>query len=439
MNELVNNMAELRNRLQALQVQSAHPLTERLLLQQLAWPESQRLEAIEALRAKLSHTTHEPLQQLYQQPSAKLATVDQHCLLLALQAAAKNSFITYEAQAVHLQRRGRILRTAAALERCTLLYKWWSRLLEREGRFWLLLSGLGIAFLLASGALHRGPGGIGLINAAIWLLPAAGFWYCRRHFVSLLRKDIQAHDPGMAAYSPWSVLLLRNRTTEWASNGGAVEISPLKELKEVNRQIAALPGITPSNYTVQLASLKRANAALCGVAALLLLAWTQSNILPGFRLPQRFGFSGQPSSRRPLAPGTVPIPWRGQTIVCWINNANAVSGSNGQPRNQAHRTLIYNRPIVIEGGIVHDLTLHSSYPVFIHGSARQVEINTSHQLVIEGDLVDSSVIAAMVEVHGNVRHSKIRGRSIQVSGIVDAASTVTHVPASIPLPPPRRF
>jgi hypothetical protein len=44
-----------------------------------------------------------------------------------------------------------------------------------------------------------------------------------------------------------------------------------------------------------------------------------------------------------------------------------------------------------------------------------------------------------VEVHGNVRHSKIRGRSIQVSGIVDAASTVTHVPASIPLPPPRRF
>jgi len=38
-----------------------------------------------------------------------------------------------------------------------------------------------------------------------------------------------------------------------------------------------------------------------------------------------------------------------------------------------------------------------------------MEINTSRQLVIQGDLVDSSVIAVMVEIHGSVRHSKIKG------------------------------
>lgn len=439
LNELMAEAAGLRNRLQQLGVQVSEIVTDRMLLQQVALAGPVCVQSIDAFHSKLSHTAHGPLQQLYAQPSDKLTTVDRHCLLLALRSAPKNGFVTFEAQARLLQARARALRTAAAMKRCTIFYLWWARLLQDERHFRLLLVVLSVAWLLSSGLLGRTGRSLNPTSLWVWLLLAGGLWLCRKYFVSLLRKDLSPLDPDMALSPSWSVQQLQNRTREWTSRAGTNDGSSLKHLRAVNQEIEALPGIQVSEFVVRPASLKRANACIAAVTALLILAIGENRVFTtgtarSFPSLRRF-----PSKPVPAMRTEEQVLWRGQPVLCVINNAVAISGSNGQPRTPKHQRRIYFRPVVIEGGTVHDLTLDSPFPVFIRGGARKVEINTSSELVINGDINNATVIAPDVEIHGSVSRSRIEAHTVTVTGTVDPASSVNRVPPRIPLPPPRQF
>ncbi len=371
--------------LNVLSTDSAKRFNERAYFTHLAIPGEESERIIEQFKVKLGRSDNPKIQALFAKKTGSLSIRERAALLFALAEPSTNKFVSHEAIAAELRKRGENLRVAAGLGQAADMLA--NRTAFVFGNVWQRVLALLIVECFVMYAIpvsFRSLLLTGPVFPIFWFILAVAFGLSKTLIPAALRKDVSELDPVFADVNNWNVgaLNLRAERRLNAPSPGSKQL--FNELNRVNQELRSVRGFEASSDLFKKPSFPRTR-------------WAK----------------------------TLQVVILALFVVF---NAGSLTLAKISAADQERRfSLVNPKPLRIENGrqvfSASDLSKRSqSSPPFI------AAINVSGKVLIQGNLVGAAIHAnqADIVVQGDLQSSVIEiGVGSVTAGSLTKASGIT--------------